>query len=136
LITGHLTRTATPLSTSTIPRRNPFFRPNILWWYEMKYTAFQFVSVGAIIRFRRQYDFRGVPNPGELVRAIRLPQQFDRVNIFSAYLSFDSVGLFSQRQRRIQEKDEFDGQDELHFSWTLIMKSRKLKVGLWLASSE
>lgn len=63
---------------------NPTFFDN----YELKYTAFQFVSIGANYTVSKDNN-RFVLNaePGELV-SNQTAQQFDKINIFSAYLSF------------------------------------------------
>lgn len=56
--------------------------------YELKYTAFQFVSVGAnysVTKDNNRFVFNA--EPGKLV-SNSSSQQFDRINIFSAYLSF------------------------------------------------
>ncbi|MFT3793467.1 TonB-dependent receptor domain-containing protein [Flavobacterium sp.] len=56
--------------------------------YELKYTAFQFVSVGAnytVSKDNNRFVFNA--EPGELVSNASA-QQFDKLNIFSAYLSF------------------------------------------------
>lgn len=56
--------------------------------YELKYTAFQFVSVGAnytVSKDNNRFVFSA--EPGLLVSNSN-SQQFDKINIFSAYLSF------------------------------------------------
>lgn len=82
-----------PNNTSTFDKYNssqgnlsldPTFFDN----YELKYTAFQFVSVGAnysVSKDNNRFVFNA--NPGEFV-SNQTFQQFDRINILSAYLSF------------------------------------------------
>ena len=56
--------------------------------YELKYTAFQFVSVGAnysVSKDNNRFVFNAAP--GQLV-SNQTAQQFEKINIFSAYLSF------------------------------------------------
>ncbi|SCY72515.1 TonB-dependent receptor domain-containing protein [Flavobacterium caeni] len=56
--------------------------------YELKFTALQFVSLGAnytVSKDNNRFVFNA--QPGELV-ANQTAQQFEKINIFSAYLSF------------------------------------------------
>jgi iron complex outermembrane receptor protein len=82
-----------PNNTSTFDQYNtskgdlsldPTFFDN----YEFKYTAFQFVSAGVnytVTKDNNRFVFSA--EPGQLV-SNQTAQQFDKINIFSAYLSF------------------------------------------------
>jgi len=82
-----------PNNTSTFDQYNSSkgnlsLKPTFFDNYELKYTAFQFVSLGAnysVSKDNTRFVFNA--EPGQLV-SNQASQQFDKINIFSAYLSF------------------------------------------------
>lgn len=67
---------------------NPFLKPTFFDNYEIKYTAFQFVSIGANYSVSKDNNRFVFSADDDKLVSNQTFQQFDRINIFSAFVSF------------------------------------------------
>lgn len=99
-----------PNNSSTFDKYNssqgdPRLKPTFFDNYEIKYTAFQFVSIGANYTVSKDNNRFVFSADDDKFVSNQTFQQFDRINIFSAFLSFPiPIDYFFKSKEEFQKR--------------------------------